>query len=566
MLTPVVPLHAGGRAADPIVAVDGRGVITTRGAGRVRGRHELETEFSLYLPLYFENRTYDFVIEDTVAAGGSSVTFTYSSVGAPSGQATNLRAWKVYGGGNVFHQNVNMQRLDTRRFAFTVDANTRDHRPMQRGDLLEFEFGIFLDAAQVPGRTNYYTDTFRYRVGEGGLTASNTDPALGELGPPACELSGGDVTIPYIAAEPEMSFSQMALNIQPATAPSFVAGRRLFHTSLLSGAHSEPGNPVFEGQKNKTGPLYNEESCSSCHLRNGRGAPPEPGSSMKSMVVKVFGPRAQGADGTPAHPLLGRQIQNHALAGAVAEGDPTITYETSERRLPDGTVVQLQKPVLVWRGNGCAPERFSMRISRPLVGLGLLEAVPESAILARADPGDCNQDVISGRPNLVRTPRPASCASAAWAGRRARSASATRSPTPCWWTWGSPPRSSPWATAVRRLPPGRPRAGRGGAGPPHHLHAGARGATPPEAAERAGAARGGAVRRDRLRGLPRPLDQDRRRPSARGAAQPDHPPLFGSPAPRHGSRPRRRQRGRQSRRPQRMADAARSGRSASPAR
>jgi CxxC motif-containing protein (DUF1111 family) len=85
------------------------------------------------------------------------------------------------------------------------------------------------------------------------------------------------------------------------------------------------------------------------------------------------------------------------------EADPSLLYQVSERRLPDGTVVQLRKPVLDWRGPG-APERSSLRLARPLVGLGLLEAVPEAAILARADPGDCNADVISGRPNLARDP------------------------------------------------------------------------------------------------------------------------------------------------------------------
>ena len=67
---PLAPLFPAATRATPIVSTDGSGVITTRGAGRVRGRHELEAQFSLYLPLYFENRSYEFTIEDTVAAGG----------------------------------------------------------------------------------------------------------------------------------------------------------------------------------------------------------------------------------------------------------------------------------------------------------------------------------------------------------------------------------------------------------------------------------------------------------------------------------------------------------------
>ncbi len=401
----VPPLFAGPAAGAPVVRVDGSGAITTEGAGRVRGRHELEAQFSLYLPLYFENRSYGFSLVDTVAAGGSTVTFTYTSRGAAaSAPLTNLRVWKVYGAGNVFHENLDMQRIDARTSTSVIRSNGRERRPMRKGDRLEFEFGIFLDSAQVQGRTNYYTDTFRYRVGEGGLTAANADPALGELGPPAEGLSGGGATVPHLVVEPEMAFSQMVLSIQAPTAERFLAGRRLFHTSFLAGAHSEPENPTFPEQAGKLGPLFNEESCTSCHPRNGRGAPPEPGQAMTSMVVKVFGPRPAPGGEPTAHPTLGRQVQNRAVAGPGAgEADPSITYQTSERRLADGTVVSLRKPVLDWRGSG-RPERFSLRIARPLVGLGLLEAVPEAAILARADPGDCNADAISGRPNLARDP------------------------------------------------------------------------------------------------------------------------------------------------------------------
>src|SRR5690606_34497304 len=43
----------------------------------------------------------------------------------------------------------------------------------------------------------------------------------------------------------------------------------------------------------------------------------------------------------------------------------------------------------------------SPRIPPPVFGLGLLEAIPEAAILALADPEDADGDGISGRPNLV---------------------------------------------------------------------------------------------------------------------------------------------------------------------
>ena len=44
---------------------------------------------------------------------------------------------------------------------------------------------------------------------------------------------------------------------------------------------------------------------------------------------------------------------------------------------------------------------ISPRVAPPMIGLGLLEAVPEDQILAGADPDDANKDGISGKPNQV---------------------------------------------------------------------------------------------------------------------------------------------------------------------
>lgn len=47
---------------------------------------------------------------------------------------------------------------------------------------------------------------------------------------------------------------------------------------------------------------------------------------------------------------------------------------------------------------------FSARIARQFVGMGLLEAIDESAVLGRADACDCDRDGISGRPMVVADP------------------------------------------------------------------------------------------------------------------------------------------------------------------
>jgi CxxC motif-containing protein (DUF1111 family) len=108
------------------------------------------------------------------------------------------------------------------------------------------------------------------------------------------------------------------------------------------------------------GPIFNNVSCASCHSGDGRGRP-------ENILVRF------GQGGGPAPGLGGPQLQDRAIAGAVAE------------RLPAGVEV-------------------SRRLPPPVFGVGLIEAIPEASILAHADPDDANSDGISGRPNMVVAP------------------------------------------------------------------------------------------------------------------------------------------------------------------
>lgn len=382
-------------ALPPIVTRGADGVITTRGAGRVRGRHELEGTYSPYGALYFENRSYGFEIEDHVGAGESRVEFIYRPEAPVSqnGAQTNFRFFKIYGDGNVFHSNVTMQKVTPRELTFSVTRNARENRALQRGDVLEFEFGIFIagnnagDPDAIEGRNSYYTDTFRYRVGEGGLTPDNADTS-GDMGPDERAWLAGTTTIPWIYAEPELYFSQVALNAQPETVQAFLRGRRLFHTDFGSGAHSEAGNPVFSVQAGKLGPLTSATGCVSCHERDGRGALPAVGGELKSLVVKLYAPAE-----------LGNQLQQQEGVAKLQR------FEEREVELGDGTKVSLRKPVFAFEGAAAGKQLApSVRVARQLPGMGLLEAIDERAILERADELDCDQDGISARAQRVMDP------------------------------------------------------------------------------------------------------------------------------------------------------------------
>jgi CxxC motif-containing protein (DUF1111 family) len=106
------------------------------------------------------------------------------------------------------------------------------------------------------------------------------------------------------------------------------------------------------------GPIFNNASCASCHSGDGRGrlenALRRIGSSEDDLMRSLGGP----------------QIQDKAIPGAEVE------------RVPAGISV-------------------SLRLPPPVFGVGLIEAIPEAAILAHADPEDGNGDGVSGRPNWV---------------------------------------------------------------------------------------------------------------------------------------------------------------------
>jgi CxxC motif-containing protein (DUF1111 family) len=275
-----------------------------------------------------------------------------------------------------------------------MTTNTRTQTDIKAGDLFEFEFGLFFDGSIKPAgsRHAYYTDTFRYKVGTGGVTSDNPDKytgGKGVLGPVLAAQSGGDTTNVWPYFMPETQFGQMALNVQHENVQHLVEGRRLFHTSFVDGKHSEVQvqNPDFMEQAGKAGPLGQNVSCDSCHLNNGPGELMKAGLDKSSMAIKLYNA------GT-----LGGQLQPKD-GSAMVMGTTTKTV-----MLGDGTSVTLSKPNIAIMTNMGTQPAFSARIARKVIGMGLLEAIDERTILARADQSDCDANGISGRPNYIKDP------------------------------------------------------------------------------------------------------------------------------------------------------------------
>lgn len=110
------------------------------------------------------------------------------------------------------------------------------------------------------------------------------------------------------------------------------------------------------------GPIFVAPACTSCHVGDGRGHP--------LFNLTRFG-RWIGGRFDPMESLGGPQLQPRALAGHAPE------------RLPSGAsaVAHFMPPAVT--------------------GLGLLEAIDDATILARADPLDADGDGVSGRASLV---------------------------------------------------------------------------------------------------------------------------------------------------------------------
>ena len=104
-------------------------------------------------------------------------------------------------------------------------------------------------------------------------------------------------------------------------------------------------------------------------------------------------------------PTYGGQLQDFSIQGIEAEGKLKIDYKERKVKLAGGETVNLRVPTYSLTDLNYGPASpdimISPRVAPQMIGLGLLEAVPEEQILASADPDDANKDGISGKPNEV---------------------------------------------------------------------------------------------------------------------------------------------------------------------
>ncbi|MDX8352549.1 di-heme oxidoredictase family protein [Cognatiyoonia sp. IB215182] len=219
------------------------------------------------------------------------------------------------------------------------------------------------------------------------------------------ELSAGAATVR--ASRTADAFSQASGNMQFEDELTFKVGNGLFRKIWVSA-------PASTLASDGLGPLFNARSCQRCHIKDGRGHPPESREdSSVSMFLRIsisggYDDKIANIEGyiaTLPDPVYGNQLQDFALPGHAAEYELEVTYEEEVIALSDGETVSLRHPTYRAAGLGYGPlhpdAMLSPRVANQMIGLGLLEAVPAADILANADPDDENGDGISGRPNIV---------------------------------------------------------------------------------------------------------------------------------------------------------------------
>ena len=163
--------------------------------------------------------------------------------------------------------------------------------------------------------------------------------------------------------------------------------------------------PFLSGGHWGRGPQSNAESCVECHPGNGRGrAPDNPQDEPQSLVLRLARPGTDSAGQPRPHPAYGTLLNRYGILGElVEEGNFRIVYEYRHVTLADGTTMELRNPVVriaaLWFGPIGEDTILSPRLAQPVYGLGLLEAVSDSTIVALAE--QQRRIGFSGRPNLV---------------------------------------------------------------------------------------------------------------------------------------------------------------------
>jgi CxxC motif-containing protein (DUF1111 family) len=182
----------------------------------------------------------------------------------------------------------------------------------------------------------------------------------------------------------------------------FITGKSFFRTPWVTA-------PSSTTARDGIGPLFSANTCTTCHINNGRGFALDDNQSSgiipRSLAMRLSISGSDEILGFKEDPNYGHQINRNALFGIPFEAEPWVSYEEIEGSFDDGQRYSLRKPTYSLKSLGYGElhddTSISVHVSAQLIGLGLIEAINEEDILSSEDALDSDNDGISGRANYV---------------------------------------------------------------------------------------------------------------------------------------------------------------------
>lgn len=210
-----------------------------------------------------------------------------------------------------------------------------------------------------------------------GLSSSSSSSPSGPV------RAGGETTVETATAN---AFAFPSANLSAEANALHNAGDVEFGAQFVSAPAAVNGG---------LGPIFNNNSCEACHPANGRS---------KQILAHISTPgldakgRLEPVDG------FGTTLEDRSLLDFPNEADLNVTYRDSTVSLSGGETVTLRVPSYSV-SNAYRPfpanAQISPRAALPVIGLGLLEAVPASTLRRWADEQASDGDAVTGEVNMV---------------------------------------------------------------------------------------------------------------------------------------------------------------------
>ncbi|MBI3240609.1 MAG: thiol oxidoreductase, partial [Flavobacteriia bacterium] len=222
------------------------------------------------------------------------------------------------------------------------------------------------------------------------VSSCKKEPLIEEFESTNLATSAGSCTV---YDQTSYAFSYQVNGLSSSESLQFYVGNSFFNQNWVEA-------PSSTEARDGLGPLFNAKSCAGCHFRDGRGLP-----VMNEGLLFRLGTPNSDFSGSIMDVIFGGQLQDQSISGVPQEGEMTIQYAEITGYYPDGSSYSLRVPTYSIGNQQFgvlnSTTRISPRIAQQMIGLGLLEQIPDTRLLALADPYDGNQDGISGRVNYV---------------------------------------------------------------------------------------------------------------------------------------------------------------------